>query len=220
MSRTSNNGDEFVRLADSTDQFEGYGHPHAARVAKLADEVAKYFNLARSDRQSLRTAAFAHDLGEAAMNRDYIRRPGALSDEERIDMMRHPVIGEQEAARLGADRGAQLLVRWHHEWWNGTGYPDALRREQIPFGARILRVVDAYAASTDIRPHRIALSVDKARRFLIEGAGLEFDPRVVSAFLSLNSIPELESYARKEEPREETWEADAMIRQLVDELDK
>ena len=134
--------------------------------------------------------------------------------------MRHPVIGEQEAARHGADRGAQLLVRWHHEWWNGTGYPDALRREQIPFAARILRVADAYAASTDIRPHRIALSVDKARRLLTDGAGLEFDPRVVQAFLSLSSIPELDSYARVEEPREETWETDEMIRQLVDELGK
>lgn len=220
MDKNRNNSDEFATLADSTDKFEGYSHAHAAREARLADEVARHFNLARSDRQSLRVAALMHDLGEAAMNRDYIKRPGALNDEERLDMMRHPVIGEQEAARHGADRGAQLLVRWHHEWWNGTGYPDALRREQIPFGARILRVVDAYVASTDIRPHRIALSVEKARRFLTEGAGLEFDPRVVRAFLSLSSIPELDSYARKEEPREETWETDEMIRQLVDELGK
>ena len=220
MNKNRDNSDELVALADSTDKFEGYAHAHATRVARLADEVARHFNLARSDRQSLRAAALVHDLGEAAMNRDYIQRPGALQDEERLDMMRHPVIGEQEAARHGADRGAQLLVRWHHEWWNGTGYPDALRREQIPFAARILRVADAYAASTDIRPHRIALSVDKARRLLTDGAGLEFDPRVVQAFLSLSSIPELDSYARVEEPREETWETDEMIRQLVDELGK
>lgn len=220
MNKNRDNSDELVALADSTDKFEGYAHAHATRVARLADEVARHFNLARSDRQSLRAAALVHDLGEAAMNRDYIKRPGALNDEERLDMMRHSVIGEQEAARHGADRGAQLLVRWHHEWWNGTGYPDALRREQIPFAARILRVADAYAASTDIRPHRIALSVDKARRLLTDGAGLEFDPRVVQAFLSLSSIPELDSYARVEEPREETWETDEMIRQLVDELGK
>lgn len=218
MEKNRKNIDAFEALADATDKFEGYAHAHATRVAKLADEVARHFNLAKSDRQSLRAAALVHDVGEAAMNRDYIRRPGALNDEERLDMMRHSVIGEQEAARHGADRGAQLIVRWHHEWWNGTGYPDALRREQIPFGARILRVVDAYAAITDVRPHRAALSREEARKYLTEGAGLEFDPRVVLAFLSLNSLSELESYAKADEPKEETWEADEMIRQLVDEL--
>lgn len=210
----------FLRLADSTDQFEGYAHPHAVRIARLADAVARLFNLARSDRQSLRTASLAHDLGEAAMTRDYIMRAGTLNDDERLDMMRHPIIGEQEAARSGADRGAQLLIRWHHEWWNGSGYPDAIRREQIPLGARILRVVDAYASITDARPFRPACSIDDARRSLTELAGLEFDPRVVRAFLSLDPMPELESYALTPKPVEESWETDEMIRQLVDELGK
>ena len=218
MDKNRDNNELLVLLADSTDKFEGYSHTHAARIATLADEVAGLFKLARSDRQSLRAAALAHDLGEAAMNRDYIKRPGELNDEERLDMMRHPVIGEQEAARHGADRGAQLLVRWHHEWWNGTGYPDALRRDQIPFGARILRVVDSYVALTDIRPHRTALSVLEAKKYLTEGAGLEFDPRVVSAFLSLSTLQELDSYSKEEEPKAKDWEADSMIRQLVDEL--
>lgn len=218
MFNKRDDNEPFMRLADSTDQFESYDHPHATRIAKLADEVAKLFNLARSDRQSLRHAALTHDLGEAAMKRDYIKRPDALNDEERLDMMRHPVIGEQEAARNGADRGAQLLVRWHHEWWNGGGYPDALSREQIPLGARILRVVDSYAALTDTRPYRPALSVDEARRQLAELAGLEFDPRVVRAFLSLSSIPQLDSYFTAHEPEDKHWEADDMVRQLVEEL--
>src|SRR5204862_3063470 len=64
---------------------------------------------------------------------------GPLSEAERLDLQRHPVIGEQEAARAGAERAVQLLVRWHHEWFSGAGYPDALRGEQIPLGARILR---------------------------------------------------------------------------------
>src|SRR5581483_11738730 len=98
---------------------------------------------------SVRIAGLAHDLGEVAMDRDYLRRPGPLSEDERIDLARHPLISEREAAHAGADRGAQLLVRWHHEWWNGTGYPDGLRFEQIPLGARILRVADAYASLTD-----------------------------------------------------------------------
>ena len=187
--------DVFTRLAAATDEFEGYRHPHAERVAQLAAELAKLFGLGRADRSSLRLAALGHDLGEAAMKRDYIARAGALTEDERLDLMRHPVIGEQEAARAGADRGAQLLVRWHHEWWNGAGYPDALRREQIPLGARLLRVADAYAALTDVRPFRAALSEADARKHLVEWAALEFDPQIVRAFLTLRDLPELRSYA-------------------------
>jgi HD-GYP domain-containing protein (c-di-GMP phosphodiesterase class II) len=192
-----NVGEAFSRLAAAADDFEGYAHPHAARIAKLADAVAKLFHLAQHDRASLKIAALAHDLGEVAMERDYIKREGALTEDERLDLARHPVIGEQEAARAGADRGTQLLVRWHQEWWNGAGYPDALRREQIPLGARILRVADAYAALTDARPYRPAQAERQAREHLEMWAGLEFDPRVVRAFLSLPAMPELKSYAKE-----------------------
>jgi hypothetical protein len=191
--------DAFTRLAEEADEFEGYAHPHAERIAALSSELAKLFGLGRADRASLRLAALAHDLGEMAMRRDYIRRAAPLTFEERLDLARHPVIGEQEAARAGADRGAQLLVRWHQEWWNGAGYPDALARENIPLAARILRVADAYAALTDARPYRPALSEADARRHLTEWAGLEFDPQVVRAFLTLNNLPALRSYARRDE---------------------
>ncbi len=140
------------------------------------------------------------------MERDYIQATSALAPEERLDLARHPVIGEREASRVGADRAAQLLVRWHHEWWNGAGYPDALRREEIPLAARILRVVDSYAALTDARPFRGALTVEAARRELVDRAGIEFDPNVVNVFLKLDGLPELESFAKGEpdEPVEET----------------
>lgn len=197
-------GDAFMRLAAAADDFERYAHPHAARIAKLADTLARQFHLAQQDRASLKIAALAHDLGEVAMERDYIRREGALKEDERLDLQRHPIIGEQEAARAGADRGAQLLVRWHQEWWNGAGYPDALRREQIPLGARILRVADAYASLTDARPYRPARSEEEARQHLRQWAGLEFDPRVVRAFLSLPAIPELNSYAKAQAPEPST----------------
>lgn len=191
-------GEVFVELASVSDHFEAYSNPHALRVAKLSDEVAKLFKLARQDRSSLRMAALAHDMGEVTMERDYIKRAGPLSAEERLDLARHPLIGEREAARSGADRGAQLLVRWHQEWWNGMGYPDALQREQIPLAARILRVTDAYASLTDKRPFRPARTEEEARRHLLEWAGLEFDPRVVQAFLSLEAIAELRSFATTE----------------------
>ena len=185
----------FRKLADKTDTFEVYQHSHAKRIAALADELGKVFNLASKDRQSLRAAALLHDLGESVMNRDYIRRAGSLNDEEIQDLARHPIIGEQEVATVGGDRATQLLVRWHHEWWNGTGYPDALRREQIPLAARILRVADSYGAITDVRPFRPALNEPEARHHMAAWAGIEFDPRVVSAFLSLGSLKELESFA-------------------------
>ena len=114
---------------------------------------------------------------------------------------------------MGADRAAQLLVRWHHEWWNGAGYPDALRREETPLAARILRVADTYAALTDARPYHAAWSEERARREIEDRAGIEFDPAVVSMFLSMDPLPEMASYARpfgeeptiEPEPKKERW---------------
>jgi HD-GYP domain-containing protein (c-di-GMP phosphodiesterase class II) len=189
----------FQDLSVSADEFEGYAHPHAGRIAVIADQIGRSFNLGSRDRFSLRVAALAHDLGEVVMNRDYIRRRDTLSDDERIDLARHPLLGEREAAAAGADRGAQLLVRWHQEWWNGTGYPDGLRFEQIPLGARILRVADAYASLTDARPFRTAFTERQAREHLLEWTGLEFDPRVVRALLSLEPFKELKGYAPEAE---------------------
>ena len=179
-------GEAFTQLAKTVDRFERYENPHAQRVAAIADEIAHAFHLARHDRGSLYAAALLHDLGEVAMERDYIQLNRALDPEERLDLARHPVIGEREASRVGADRAAQLLVRWHHEWWNGAGYPDALRREEIPLAARILRVADSYAALTDDRPFRPSLTDTGAKRELTHRAGIEFDPSVVAVFLSLN----------------------------------
>ena len=201
MSFKAINGDQqtaievFRNLGAGADEYEGCAHPHAGRIAVIADQIGRSFNLGSRDRFSLRIAALAHDLGETVMNRDYIKRAGTLSDEERIDLARHPLLGEREAANAGADRGAQLLVRWHHEWWNGNGYPDGLRFEQIPLGARILRVADAYASLTDARPFRSAFTEQQAREHLLEWTGLEFDPRVVRALLALEPFRELKGYA-------------------------
>src|SRR6476659_9018440 len=109
----------FRDLSSGADEFEGYDNPHASRIAVIADHLARSFNLGTRDRFSLRIAALGHDLGEVAMRRYYIRRGSGLSDDERIDLARHPLLSEREVAASGADRGAQLLVRWHHEWWNG-----------------------------------------------------------------------------------------------------
>jgi putative nucleotidyltransferase with HDIG domain len=184
-----------AQISAVMDEFEGYAHPHGRRVAVIAEAIAEKFNFASHDRYALRQAALVHDIGELVMNREYIKANRLLRDDERIDMQRHTVIGEQEAAKRGLSRAVQLLVRWHHEWWNGSSYPDALEREQIPLAARILRVADTFAALTDSRPYSVAISASEAKRYLVEWSGIEFDPKVVKAFLSLENLPELESYS-------------------------
>lgn len=188
-------GGELLKLTETIDRFEGYKNPHAMRIAVLADAVAERFNLAEHDRQTLQQASLLHDVGELVMNRSYINRDGILSREEWIDMQRHPVIGEQEAAKKGLSRAVQLIVRWHHEWWSGSGYPDGLQHEEIPLAARILRLCDTYAAMTDSRPYSVPISASEAKRYLKEWAGIEFDPRVVRVFLSIKGLKELESHA-------------------------
>lgn len=177
---------KLLALAARIDEFEGYMTPHAERIADISGALAATFNLASRDRFFLEQAALIHDIGEMAMNRDYIRAARGLSTAERIDLERHPVIGEQEAAKLGLPRGVQLIVRWHHEWWSGGGYPDAIAGDQIPLAARILRVADTFAAMTGTRPFRVGLADSDAKRYLTEWAGIEFDPLVVKAFLSLD----------------------------------
>ena len=176
--------EKLLDLSTRIDQFEGYLHAHGLRIAEIADGIASKLGIAFEDRFTLQQAALIHDIGEMAMNRGYIRENRILTDVERLDMQRHPVIGEQEASKRGFSRGVQLLVRWHHQWWNGEGYPDRLRGDEIPIGARILRVADAYAALTDDRPRRHARSTEEARQYLKEYAGIEFDPAIVKILLS------------------------------------
>lgn len=190
--KEANTDEQALKIARAIDKFEGYPHAHAARIAEIANALAQKFNFASHDIFSLRQAALIHDIGELTMNRDYIQSNRNLRSDERVDMQRHTVIGEQEAAKRNLNRAVQLLVRWHHEWWNGGGYPDALEREQIPLAARILRVADAYASLTGSRPYRASLSEPEAKKHLTEWAGIEFDPKVVKAFLSLENLKELE----------------------------
>jgi len=194
--------ERLLAVAAQIDEFEGYARSreqcaHAARIAVLADTLAIKFQIGAHDRFALRQAALIHDIGELTMNRDYIKASRFLRADERIDMQRHTVIGEQETAKRGLGRAVQLLVRWHHEWWNGAGYPDAVERGQIPLGARILRVADTYAALTDARPYREPLSAAEAEKYLTDWAGIEFDPRVVKMFLTLEEGEKLKTKSEK-----------------------
>lgn len=183
--RTSSQFDEkLLELSSQIDTFERYSHAHGLRVAEIADSIAAKLNFSEHDRFVLQQASLVHDIGEMVMNRDYISAGRALSDGERHDMERHTIIGEQDAAKRGLGKGVQLLIRWHHEWWNGGGYPDALECESIPLAARILRVADSFAAMTADRPFRAAVSENDACLHLINRAAIEFDPTVVRTFLN------------------------------------
>jgi HD-GYP domain-containing protein (c-di-GMP phosphodiesterase class II) len=177
---------KLLQLASKIDEFEGYGGSHATRISSIAGKLADSFGLASRDRFFLEQAALIHDVGEMSMNRDYIRASRGLTTVERLDLQRHPVIGEQDASKLGLPRGVQLIVRWHHEWWNGGGYPDCLEGEQIPLAARIIRVADTFCSMTGTRSFRPALIDEEARKYVREWAGIEFDPWVVQNFLALD----------------------------------
>jgi hypothetical protein len=173
------------KLADRIDVYEKYGSPHSRLMAELAMRLARRLSLASQDTSAIAEAALLHDIGLYAMGPSYHSSPNPLSFEERMDLWRHPVVGEQQMAKREATRHAQLLVRWHHEWWNGTGYPDTLAFEDIPIGARVLRAVELYCALISDRPYRAALSEPEALESLKKSAGIECDPAVVQALVGL-----------------------------------
>ena len=177
--------DVINRLADRIDSFEKYSQPHSRLMAELAAHLARRFGLATPDVDAIVEAAMLHDIGLYTMSPAYHSLPRPLNFEARLDLWRHPVIGEQQMAKRDAMRHAQLLVRWHHEWWNGSGYPDMLSFEDIPVGARILRAVELYAALLCDRPYRAALDEQQALEALTSSAGTECEPYVVKALLAL-----------------------------------
>jgi len=187
-----------TRLADRIDNFKNYSGPHSRLMADLATHLARRLGLTQSDIHAVAEAAFLHDIGLHTMTPAYQAAPGPLSFEERMDLWRHPIIGEQQMAKRDAMRHAQLLVRWHHEWWNGTGYPDQLSFEDIPIGARLLRAVELYSALIADRPYRAALSHEQAIDTLKASAGVECDPYLVKALVAL--IEDMQAQTAQSEP--------------------
>lgn len=172
-------------LAERIDKFEKYSTPHSQAMADLASLLAKRLGLSSPEVVAVTEAARLHDIGLYAMSPMYHSTPNALRFEDRLDLWRHSIIGEQEMSKREFSRHAQLLVRWHHEWWNGTGYPDMLAFEDIPIGARILRAVELHNALTSARPYRAALGDKEALDALKASAGVECDPYVVVALIAL-----------------------------------
>ena len=179
LTRLENTRDVLIALASAIDAKDPVTEHHCDRVAELAISLAAAAGLSEEAVEAIGYGAVLHDVGKIGIAEAVLMKPGELTEAERTEMQRHPVIGAQilSPLRLGSMIGP--IVRGHHEWWDGNGYPDHLRGEAIPVGARIVSVVDAYDAMTHARPYRTALSVEQARAELVRSRGTQFDPDMV-----------------------------------------
>jgi response regulator RpfG family c-di-GMP phosphodiesterase len=171
-----------VALAGAVDARDTYTSDHSERMAHWAETVAQVIGCEEDEVKDIRRAARLHDIGKIGIPDSILLKPMALSDTEWAVMRRHPLIGADILMSVQRMRGVAALVRHHQERWDGTGYPDALKGEEIPLGARILAVVDAYSAIIDERPYKHARTHAEAIAELRRCAGVQFDPRVVDLF--------------------------------------
>jgi HD-GYP domain-containing protein (c-di-GMP phosphodiesterase class II) len=155
---------------------------HLDGVTELAATVAERMGMQGDELTQVRHAAVLHDIGKVAIPDAIINKPAALNDEEWAFMRRHTLIGERIIGAAPALAGAAALVRASHEAWDGTGYPDALTGVEIPLGARIIAVCDAFDAMVANRPYSPPRTIDEALAELRRCAGAQFDPSIVPVF--------------------------------------
>jgi diguanylate cyclase (GGDEF)-like protein len=168
-------------LAKAVDARDAYTGSHSERVGDLAARIARRLGIDEPQTELTRLAASLHDLGKLAIPEEILRKPGALNESERLVLQRHPQIGYRMLESLGVEPIAEWVLH-HHERWDGNGYPDRLRGDEIPLGARIIFVADAYDAMTSERVYRKPLSEREALEELERCAGTQFDPAIVEAF--------------------------------------
>jgi HD-GYP domain-containing protein (c-di-GMP phosphodiesterase class II) len=169
-------------LANALEAKDEYTSGHARQVAEIAVTIGQDLGMRSEDLRMLELAAMFHDIGKIGMGTDVINKPGPLTDTEMLEMQKHSEIGERILAPVEFLQPVLPIIRAGHERWDGRGYPDGLAGEEIPFGARIIFVCDAYHAMTSDRSYRRALPEEEALRRLREAAGTQFDPSVVRVF--------------------------------------
>jgi len=175
----------WVRTLDLRDkETEG----HTQRVTELTLRLARAMGMAEEQLVHVRRGALLHDIGKMGIPDSILLKPGPLTEEEWAIMRKHPVYARELLAPIAYLRPALPIPYCHHERWDGSGYPQGLKGEEIPLEARIFAVVDVWDALTSDRPYRPAWTPERARDYIREQAGTHFDPQVVSAFLTLSDL--------------------------------
>jgi HD-GYP domain-containing protein (c-di-GMP phosphodiesterase class II) len=157
---------------------------HSIRVVLLAEELGHACNLADDDMRKLKVSSFFHDIGKIHIPDHILQKPGKLDDHEWEIMKQHPQYGQCIIDKLNVPYGNEvsLYIRHHHEFWDGSGYPDQLSRDKIPFVSRIISLVDSYDAITETRPYRKTLRHDQALEIMQREVGTKFDPYLSKLF--------------------------------------
>ncbi len=172
-------------LASAVEARDPYTEKHSKRMAEYAVATARELGFSMHDTQVLHYAAILHDIGKIGVKDYILSKPGNLTKEEQKKMQEHSQIGADIVARIDSFKEASKLVYYHHERYNGKGYPEGLEGEKIPLGAKIIAVADAYDAMTSRRPYRKAYPKEEAIAELKKNMGIQFDERVVKAFLKV-----------------------------------
>lgn len=171
-----------VRALDSRDKYTA---GHSAAVAVYCRDIAVELGLPEADVTRVHLAALVHDIGKIGISAELLEKSSALDDDEWAEMRRHPEIGARILAEVEDYSDIALVVRSHHERWDGVGYPDGLAGHAIPRLARIIAVADSYNAMTSDRAYRAAMSTERAIQQLILGKGSQFEAPLVDAFLAV-----------------------------------
>jgi HD-GYP domain-containing protein (c-di-GMP phosphodiesterase class II) len=169
-------------LAVAVEERDPYTRGHLDRVANYAVRVGQAMCMSEKDVQTLKDGAFLHDVGKIAIEDRILLKPDKFTPEERKIMESHPEKGEKIIAPLHSFKDLREIVRHHQEWYDGSGYPDGAKGDQISLGARILTVVDVYDALTTTRPYRQALPREEALKIMSKESGTHFDPQVLKIF--------------------------------------
>lgn len=173
-----------LALASAIESRDAHTGHHCIRLAEYAGAVAQRLGLSDKEVQSIRLGAALHDIGKISVPDSILLKPGALTDDEYDVMKQHGRIGAEICRRISLGSGLDEIVAHHHEHYDGSGYPDGLAGEEIPLGARIVAVVDAFDAMTTDRPYRPAMSSEEAVAILHAGAGAQWDAGIIECFLA------------------------------------
>ena len=174
-----------LALANAMDARDTYTNNHSLRLAYLAEAVCRELHCPEEVIQAVHWAAMLHDIGKIGVPDEILRKPGPLTEEEWSIMRQHPEIGARIVAPIRKLANVAPLIRSHHENFDGSGYPNGLKGEQIPFGARLLAIVDAYGAMTDVRVYRTNRKPAEAIEELRKCSGTQFDPLLVEVFIRI-----------------------------------